>query len=256
MPDSPDNSGADKEQTLLSHLTELRTRLLHAIVCVLVLFLGLAFFSNEIYLAIASPLIEQLPANTSMIATEIAAPFLEPFKCTIFVAIFIAMPYLLYQAWAFVAPGLYDKERYFVLPLLFVSSLLFYCGIAFAFYVVFPLIFKFFALTAPEGISFMPDIGAYLNFILKLFLAFGLAFEVPIITIMLVKSGATDVQSLAKKRPYIIVGAFAAGMLLTPPDVISQMLLALPIWVLFESGLLMCKFFVKNSEDEELNETN
>jgi len=250
MPDSQDNSVISKKQALLSHLTELRTRLLRSIVCVLVLFLGLAFFANEIYLAIATPLIKQLPTNTSMIATEVAAPFLAPFKCTIFVVIFISMPYLLYQTWAFVAPGLYEKERYFALPLIVISTLLFYLGAAFAFYIVFPLIFKFFALTAPDSISYMPDIEAYLNFILKLFLAFGLVFEVPIITIMLVKSGVTNVQSLVEKRPYIIVGAFGAGMLLTPPDVISQMLLALPIWILFESGLLMCRFFVKSPEDK------
>lgn len=242
---------ANQEQTLLSHLTELRTRLLRSICCVLIIFLGLAAFANDIYTAIAAPLIDKLPAGSTMIATEIASPFLVPFKLTVFVSIFIAMPYLLYQAWAFITPGLYDKERHFALPLLLMSSFLFYLGTGFSFFVVFPLAFKFFALTAPEGVTFFPDIGHYLNFIIKLFFAFGVAFEVPVVTILIVKSGITTPESLAEKRPYIIIGAFAIGMLLTPPDPISQAMLALPVWFLFEVGLLLCKYFVPESEDSE-----
>lgn len=245
-PDEP-----EKEQTLLSHLTELRDRLLRSICCVLIIFLMLAFFANDIYTAIAAPLIDQLPEGGTMIATEVASPFLVPFKLTIFVAIFISMPYLLYQAWAFIAPGLYDNERHFALPLLLISSVLFYLGTAFAFFMVFPLAFKFFAMTAPEGVSFFPDIGHYLNFILKLFFAFGLAFEVPVVTIMLVKMGITTVEDMAGKRPYIIVGAFVLGMLMTPPDVISQVLLALPVWILFELGLVLSKYFAPDEELED-----
>ena len=245
------NSSVDQEQTLLTHLTELRDRLLRAICFVLIIFLALSPFTNDIYTAIAEPLLNQLPDNGRMIATEVASPFLVPFKLTFFVALFISMPYLLYQAWAFIAPGLYDNERHFALPLLLISTVLFYLGTCFAFFVIFPIIFKFFALSAPQGVTFVPDIGHYLDFVLKLFFAFGVAFEVPIITIMLVKTGLTSVKSMSAKRSYIIVGAFAIGMLMTPPDVASQVLLAMPIWFLFELGLLMCKYFVPGSDDLE-----
>lgn len=254
MPGQPDQTSAHEEQTLLSHLIELRARLLRSIICVLIIFFGLAFFSNDIYTAVATPLIAQLPDNSSMIATEVASPFLVPFKLTIFVALFIAMPYILYQAWAFIAPGLYDNERHFVMPLLATSTLLFYLGISFAFFVVFPLLFGFFTKIAPADVTVMTDINHYLNFILKLFFAFGMAFEVPIATILLVKTGFTTPQSLAEKRPYIIVGAFALGMLLTPPDIISQCLLALPVWLLFELGLVLCKYFVPASDEDEIED--
>ena len=243
----------DQEQSLISHLTELRDRLLRSIFCVLAIFLVLSIFANDIFSIVAAPLLQQLPENGTMIATELPSTFLVPFKLTIFVAIFIAMPYLLYQAWAFIAPGLYENERMFALPLLLISCVLFYLGIAFAFFVIFPIVFKFFSLTAPEGVSFVPDIGHYLNFILKLFFAFGLAFEVPVITIMLVKSGITTTQALTEKRPHIIVGAFVVGMLMTPPDVLSQILLALPIWLLFEFGLLLSNYFAP-ARDEDLEE--
>ena len=237
-------------------MTELRTRLLHAIACVLVIFLCLAFFSNDIYSMIATPLLAKLPANSTMIATEVASPFLVPFKLTIFVALFISMPYILYQVWAFTAPGLYQNEKHFVLPLLMTSIVLFYMGMSFAFFAVFPLMFGFFAAVAPEGVTIMTDIGQYLNFILKLFFAFGIAFEVPIATILLIKTGFATTEALAAKRPYIIVGAFAIGMLLTPPDVISQILLALPIWLLFEIGLYFSRYFVTPEEDQDINETS
>jgi len=234
----------DREQPLIAHLAELRSRLLRGLACVGLIFLGLAFFSNELYTAIATPLLAKLPANSSMIATEVAAPFLVPFKLSIFLAIFIAMPYLLYQAWAFIAPGLYEKEQHFVFPLLLTSIALFYLGIAFAFFVVFPLLFAFLTAVAPAGVTVMTDIGHYLDFILKMFFAFGMAFEVPIATILLIKTDLASAASLAEKRPYIIVGAFAAGMLLTPPDVISQILLALPVWLLFELGLFLSRHLV------------
>jgi len=247
---------ADQEQTLLSHLTELRDRLLRSIVCILLVFLALSYFANDIYTLIAAPLLEQLPENGTMIATEVAAPFLVPFKLTFFVSIFIAMPYLLYQSWAFVAPGLYEKERNFAMPLLLLSIVLFYLGTCFAFFVIFPIVFKFFALSAPEGVSFVPDIGQYLKFVLGLFFAFGISFEAPVLTILLVKTGITTVRSLAEKRPYIIVGAFTIGMLLTPPDVLSQTLLALPMWGLFELGLLLCKLFMPAAEGLEEQESS
>ena len=256
MPEKQRPDLNDQEQTLLSHLTELRDRLLRSIVSVLVIFLCLAFFSNDIYTMIATPLIEQLPEGGAMIATEVASPFLVPFKLTLFVAIFIAMPYLLYQAWAFIAPGLYENERHFALPLLLISAVLFYLGLAFAFFIVFPVIFNFFALTTPEGVSFVPDINHYLNFILKLFFGFGIAFEVPVITILIVKSGFTTTKSLADKRAYIIVGAFAVGSLLTPPDILSQVLLATPMWLLFETGLWLSKYFTPEQDDLEEQETS
>ncbi len=256
MSDSHEQDDNSQEQPLLAHLTELRTRLLHAIACVLVIFLCLAFFSNDIYSMIATPLLAKLPANSTMIATEVASPFLVPFKLTIFVALFISMPYILYQVWAFTAPGLYQNEKHFVLPLLMTSIVLFYMGMSFAFFAVFPLMFGFFAAVTPEGVTIMTDISQYLNFILKLFFAFGIAFEVPIATILLIKTGFATTEALAAKRPYIIVGAFAIGMLLTPPDVISQILLALPIWLLFEIGLYFSRYFVTPEEDQDINETS
>lgn len=254
MSDSHEQDDNSQEQPLLTHLTELRTRLLHAIACVLIIFLSLAFFSNDIYSLVATPLLAQLPANSTMIATEVASPFLVPFKLTIFVAIFISMPYILYQVWAFTAPGLYQNEKHFALPLLMTSVVLFYIGVSFAFFVVFPLMFGFFASVAPEGVTIMTDIGQYLSFILKLFFAFGMAFEVPIATILLIKTGVTTTEELAAKRPYIIVGAFALGMLLTPPDVISQILLALPVWLLFEMGLYLSRYFVTPDDEQDLDE--
>ena len=233
MDPSPQNSNQEQEQTFISHLVELRARILKSLGCVLLLFLALAYFSNEIYSLLARPLIQQLPAGSTMIATEVAAPFFAPFKLTLIVAIALSIPYLLYQLWAFVAPGLYRHEQRLVLPLLASSSLLFYLGVAFAYFVVFPLMFRFFTATAPEGVAVMTDISRYLDFVLTMFLAFGFAFEVPIATLLLVRTGAVTVESLVAKRPYIIVGAFVVGMVLTPPDVISQILLAVPMWLVF-----------------------
>ena len=237
MTDREDDTEQDKPLPLIAHLTELRDRLLRMILSVLIVFIGLFPFSNDIYAFISRPLRDLLPADSSMIATEVASPFLTPFKLTLFTAVFIAMPYVLYQAWAFVAPGMYRNEKRFAFPVLASSIALFYLGAAFAYFVVFPLIFAFFTSVAPEGIAIMTDINRYLDFVLKLFFAFGIAFEIPIAALIAIWSGMTTPDDLARKRPYIIVGFFVFGMLLTPPDVVSQSLLALPMWLLFEAGI-------------------
>lgn len=244
----------DEEQPFISHLIELRNRLLRVVLTVLVVFFGLAPFANEIYSYLAGPLLQHLPENSSMIAIDVASPFLTPFKLALVAAIFISVPVILYQFWAFVAPGLYRHERRLILPLLIASTLLFYAGAAFAYFVVFPLVFGFLTTTAPEGVAVMTDISKYLDFILTLFFAFGMSFEVPIFTIIIVWTGITTPQSLAEKRPYVIVAAFIIGMFLTPPDVISQTLLALPIWMLFELGLLFSRLFVRERPDENLHD--
>lgn len=233
----------DQGQPLVEHLIELRTRILHALLSVLIIFLPLFAFSNEIYTYISEPLRQFLPEGATMIATEVASPFLTPFKLTLVLAIFIAMPYILHQLWSFIAPGLYNSEKRIAVPLLVSSIILFYTGIAFAFYVVFPLVFGFFTSVAPDGVAIMTDINRYLDFVLKLFFAFGLAFEIPIATVLLIWTGATTAESMGKKRPYVIVGCFIVGMLLTPPDVISQILLALPMWILFEAGIIFARLF-------------
>jgi sec-independent protein translocase protein TatC len=240
-----------QEGSLISHLLELRDRLLRSVLAVIIVFIPLAFIANELYEFLAKPLMEQLPEGTSMIATEPHAPFFVPFKFAFAVAFAVSIPYLLYQMWAFVAPGLYRHEKRMVFPLLVSSSALFYLGIAFSYFVVFPLIFKFFANSAPEGVAVMTDINSYLGFVLKLFFAFGVAFEVPIATILLVKIGVTTPDALAKKRPYIIIGAFILGMLLTPPDIFSQTMLAIPVWILFEVGLFASRRFFKPADRSE-----
>lgn len=233
---------AEQQQPLISHLVELRDRLLRGILAILVIAVCLLPFANDLYLILSEPLLKHLPETSSMIATEVASPFLAPFKLTLTAAMMLAMPVLLYQLWSFIAPGLYQHERRIVFPLMFASTVLFILGILFAYYAVFPLIFGFLTQAAPEGVAVMTDISHYLNFVLKMFFAFGLAFEVPIATLLLIWSGATTVESLKDKRPYVIVGAFVIGMMLTPPDVISQTLLALPMWLLFELGLLCARF--------------
>jgi len=232
----------DAEGTLTSHLTELRDRLIRAIGAVLAVFLILAPFANDLYELLARPLMSALPENNSMISTEPHGPFFVPFKFALACAFALAVPYLLYQMWAFVAPGLYTREKRLVLPLLLSSSVLFYLGIAFAYFVVFPIIFQFFTSTAPDGVAVMTDINAYLGFVIKLFFAFGIAFEVPVATLLMIRMGATSVDKLKAKRPYIIIGAFVMGMMLTPPDIFSQTLLAIPVWLLFEAGLLCSKY--------------
>ena len=233
---------AGQEQPLVQHLLELRTRLLKSIAAIAVGFLCLAFFSNDLYSFFSAPIQALLPDGSTMIATDVASPFFAPFKLTAFLALFLAMPYVLFQVWSFIAPGLYEQEKKLAMPLFISSVLLFYLGIAFCYYIVFPLVFGFFTSVAPVGISVTPDINSYLNFILKLFFAFGLAFEIPVATVILVRTGITSHSALAKKRPYIIVCCFIFGMLLTPPDVISQSLLAIPTWLLFEFGLILSRF--------------
>jgi sec-independent protein translocase protein TatC len=243
----PDST--DQPLPLVAHLTELRDRLLRALLAVLVVFICLFPFANKIYAFVSEPLRALLPAGTSMIATEVASPFLTPFKLTLVAAIFLAIPYVLYQAWSFIAPGMYRHEKRLAIPLLVSSILLFYAGAAFAYFVVFPLIFAFFTSVGPEGVAIMTDINSYLDFVLKLFFAFGLAFEIPIAAVLLIWSGITTADALARKRPYIIVGCFVMGMLLTPPDIISQSLLALPMWLLFELGVYFGRL-VKRSREE------
>lgn len=225
-------------QPLVNHMLELRDRLLRTFIAVFVVFVCMFPFSEQLYLFISEPIRSFLPESSTMIATEVASPFLTPFKLTLILAIYLTMPFILYQLWAFIAPGLYKKEKRVVLPLFFSSVILFYAGMAFAFYVVFPLVFMFFTSVAPEGISVMPDIRAYLDFALKLFLAFGLSFEIPIAVVILSWLGTVNPDNLAKKRPYVFVLCFILGMLLTPPDIISQILLAIPMWLLFEVGVL------------------
>ncbi len=237
----------DQPLPLVAHLTELREKLLRAVLAVLIMFLALFPFANDIYAAVSAPLRALLPEGATMIATEVASPFFTPFKLTLVAAAFLAMPYVLYQVWSFIAPGMYRHEKRLAIPLLVSSVLLFYLGAAFAYFVVFPLIFAFFTSVGPDDITIMTDINSYLNFVLKLFFAFGIAFEIPIAAVLMIWAGITTPEALAKKRPYIIVGCFVFGMLLTPPDIISQSLLAIPMWLLFEIGVWFGKLMQRNS---------
>ena len=235
-----------KHETLLTHLYELRSRLLWVVGSVFAVFICLFPFANTLYTYLAGPLMAHLPEGSSMVAIDVASPFLTPFKLVFLISIVLAIPIILYHAWGFIAPGLYSNERRLMFPILVSSSLLFYIGMAFAYFIVFPLMFGFFTRVAPQGVTVMTDIGRYLDFVLKIFIAFGAAFEVPIVTLVLVVLGVTTPEQLGKKRPYIIVAAFIVGMLLTPPDVISQILLAIPVWLLFELGLLLARIVEKN----------
>jgi sec-independent protein translocase protein TatC len=240
--------------SLMSHLVELRDRVVRMVVAILIFFLGMFYWANDIYIYLAEPLTSHLPENANMIAIDVASPFLTPFKLVLMLAVFLAMPVILYQCWSFVAPGLYSSEKRIAGPLLISSILLFYAGVAFAYYIVFPLVFGFFTSVGPEIVNVSTDIGRYLDFVLSLFFGFGLAFEVPIATIILVAIGITTPEKLAEKRPFVIVGAFVVGMFLTPPDVISQVLLALPMWLLFEAGLIASRIIFRDREkdiDEE-----
>jgi len=248
MPSPANHEELGQEQPFISHLVELRNRLIRILVAVLLVFIALFPFANEIYVYVAAPLMAQLPDGTSMIATQVASPFLTPFKLALVSAVFLSMPYLLFQLWSFVAPGLYQHEKRLAIPLLVSSILLFYLGMLFAYYVVFPLVFAFLTGTAPDGVAVMTDISHYLDFVLTLFFAFGIAFEIPIATILLVAAGITTPENLGRKRPYVIVGVFVAGMLLTPPDVISQTLLAFPMWILFELGIIFSRFFQRRRQ--------
>ena len=224
---------------------------MRAFVAILLVFLALVYFANDIYTILAEPLLRQLPEGATMIATGVATPFLTPMKLTLIVSFFLAIPYVLYQVWAFVAPGLYKNEKRLIAPLVFSSALLFYAGAAFAYFVVFPLIFGFFTKVAPEGVTIATDIASYLDFVLGLFIAFGIAFEIPIVTIVICWTGMMTPKELASKRPYVIVIVFIVGMLLTPPDIISQTLLAIPMWLLFEVGVFFARFYVRSPDNEE-----
>ena len=241
----------DQPLPLVAHLTELRDKLLRAVLAVLVMFICLFPFANEIYAFVSEPLRAILPEGATMIATEVASPFLTPFKLTLVAAVFLVIPYLLYQVWSFIAPGMYRHEKRLAIPLLVSSVLLFYAGAAFAYFVVFPLIFAFFTSVGPEDITIMTDINSYLDFVLKLFFAFGLAFEIPIAAVLMIWAGITTPDDLVKKRPYIVVGCFIFGMLLTPPDIISQSLLALPMWLLFEIGVFFGRFIHREDDATE-----
>jgi sec-independent protein translocase protein TatC len=236
------------EGTLLSHLVELRSRLLKVAAAIVAIFVVLLPFARQIFVLVSEPLRKVLPGN-QMIATAVASPLLTPFKLTFFVALFIAMPVVLYQTWAFVAPGLYKQEKRFAMPLLASSIVLFYAGVAFAYFVVFPLMFGFFTAVAPDGVEVMTDIAAYLDFISMIVLAFGIAFEVPVATVLIVWTGLTTPAKLAKARPYVFLLAFVMGMFLTPPDIISQTLLAVPVYLLYELGIVMSRFFVPNRDN-------
>jgi sec-independent protein translocase protein TatC len=257
MTDSESELGSGN---LMSHLVELRDRVLRMVIAILAIFLCLFYWANDIYTYLAVPLTSHMPEGSTMIAIDVASPFLTPFKLVLMLSIFLAMPVILFQFWAFVAPGLYKTEKRIAGPLLVSSILLFYAGIAFAYYVVFPLVFGFFTSVGPEMISISTDIGRYLDFVLSLFFGFGLAFEVPIATIILVAVGITTPKKLGQMRPYVIVGAFVIGMLLTPPDIISQVLLAVPMWILFEAGLIASAIMFKDrnmdstDDDEGLDE--
>lgn len=239
--------------SLFDHLLELRNRLLRSILGVLIIFCCLVYFAQDIYQYVAQPLLATMPEGSKMIATDVASPFFAPFKLTLVLSLFIAMPFVLYQIWSFVAPGLYSNEKRLIVPLMIGSTLLFYSGITFAYFIVFPVVFAFFSSVAPEGVVIATDISSYLDFILKLFFAFGAAFEIPIAIILLCWTGVTTPDSLREKRAYVVVGAFVIGMLLTPPDIISQTMLAIPMLLLFEVGIIIASFYHKEDEDNSID---
>jgi sec-independent protein translocase protein TatC len=237
------------EQPFLDHLIELRARILRSFMVVVVLFVPIYYFANDLYTFVAAPLMDALPEGSSMIATQVATPFITPFKLAIYAAVFVGVPFWLHQLWSFISPGLYRNEKRFAVPLLLSSVLLFYCGMSFVYFLVFPLVFTFFVSVSPEGVPMMTDIAYYLDFVLKMVIAFGVAFEIPIATMLIAMTGIASAESMAHKRPYVIVGCFIVGMLLTPPDVVSQLLLAIPTWLLFELGVLLARVVEKRTED-------
>jgi sec-independent protein translocase protein TatC len=239
------------EGTLISHLLELRDRLLRAVIAVGIAFVPLAIYSNELFTFVARPLIEKLPEGTSLIATSVVSPFMAPLKLALLAALFVAAPYVLYQVWAFVAPGLYKREKRFALPLFFSSVALFYVGVAFAYYVVFPMMFAFLTKTTPEGVKMMTDIASYLDFTMLLFFAFGIAFEVPIATVLLATTGMVSVEQLKKNRGYVLLGIFVVAAFLTPPDAISQSFMAVPMYLLYEIGILFAQWIQRSRAAEQ-----
>jgi sec-independent protein translocase protein TatC len=246
MSQEPSESEQLAEGTLISHLLELRQRLLRAIVAVLIVFAPLAFFANELFTVVAQPLVDKLPEGTSIIATSVIAPFMTPLKLALIMSVFIAMPYILYQAWAFIAPGLYRNEKRFAMPLFASSVVLFYVGVAFAYFIVFPLMFGFLTSSAPEGVRVMTDMSSYLDFTMLLFFAFGMAFEVPVATVLLVATGLVKIESLKKHRGYIVLGIFVVAAFLTPPDAVSQSFMAAPMYLLYEIGIVLAQFLTRD----------
>ena len=243
------------EGTLISHLLELRDRLIRAIIAVALAFLPCMYYSNQIFTFMATPLKEKLPKGTQLIATTVMSPFTTPFKLSLFVAVFFAMPFIIYQLWAFVAPGLYRHEKRFAVPLLVSSILLFYTGVVFAYFFVFPVMFQFFAATTPHGVAMMTDISAYLDFVLTMFLAFGAAFEVPVAVVLLVLTGVVKLEKLKENRGYVLIGIFIVAAMLTPPDAVSQCIMAIPMYLLYEGGLLMARILSKmRREDSDSKE--
>jgi len=238
------------EGTLISHLLELRDRLIRCVVAVALMFLPCMFYSNQLFTFVATPLEQKLPKNSQLIATTVMSPFLTPFKLSLFVAVFLAMPIILYQLWAFVAPGLYRHEKRFAVPLLISAIVLFYTGVVFAYFFVFPVMFQFFAATTPRGVAMMTDISAYLDFVLKMFLAFGAAFEVPIAVVLLVITGVVRLEKLKENRGYVLIGVFIIAALLTPPDVVSQSIMAVPMYLLYEGGLIMARLLLKMKREQ------
>ena len=232
------------EKSYLEHLNSLRNVLLGSLGAIALIFFVLVFFRNEIFLVFANPLTEILPANSSMIATGVVSPFLTPLRLTFYVATFVAIPYLLFELWNFIAPGLYKEEKIGFFAVLFSSIVLFLAGICFAFFVIFPLIFTFFVQASPSEVLVMTDINEYIDFVVRILFVFGFAFEVPIVLVLMIWSGVTNAQQLSRARPYVIIGCFVVGMFLTPPDIFSQTLLALPVWLLYEVGLLASRFFI------------
>jgi sec-independent protein translocase protein TatC len=241
----------DQPMPLVSHLTELRTRLLRCVIVIFLVFAGLFSFAQQIYTLVSAPLREYLPVGATMIATDVASPFLTPFKLTMMVSLFLAVPIILHQVWGFIAPGLYKHEKRIAIPLLVSSIVLFYTGMAFAYFVVFPLVFKFFASATPEGVTMATDIARYLDFVMTLFFAFGVAFEIPVAVVLLIWIGVVDVKYLRKIRPYVVIGCFVVGMILTPPDIFSQTLLAVPMWLLFEVGIVAGSMIRKRGDHDE-----
>lgn len=252
------NDSAERETlaegSLISHLVELRNRLMRAVIAVFILFIPCAFYSDKLFTWVALPLIKKMPQGTSMIATSIIAPFMAPLKLALLVALFLAMPFVLYQAWAFVAPGLYRHEKRFAVPLVVSSIVLFYAGVAFAYFVVFPLMFAFLTTAAPQGVQVMTDMTNYLDFVLLLFFAFGIAFEIPIATVLLAATGMVKIETMTKNRGYMILGIFIVAAFLTPPDAVSQCFMAVPMYLLYELGIIMSRILLKKKREQQQEE--
>ena len=254
MSASDEEREALAEGSLISHLVELRDRLLRSVIAVFVMFIPCAFFSDELFTMVALPLIEKMPQGTSMIATSIVAPFMAPLKLALLFALFLAMPYVLYQVWAFVAPGLYRHEKRFAVPLVVSSIVLFYAGVAFAYFIVFPLMFAFLTSAAPTGVQVMTDMSNYLDFVLLLFFAFGIAFEIPIATVLLAATGLVKVETMTKNRGYVVLGIFVVAAFLTPPDALSQSFMAIPMYILYEGGIVMARILLKKRQAQQASE--